>query len=235
MSNNEVMQQSSRRPPTYPAPSYVPPPQQPPRPVAGGAATPAGKRGNPPTPPPVAATHAKQPAARGVVVRTFGLKVLSCAAILHASLVLMAIVVLLVMALGGDARVGLVVRTIKNQSAALWTWTLFALFTSFVLGSVLLYSAIATLSLIPLSQRATKLWSAAWLALSVAAIVVNLGWVYPLLKEASPDRFTFARTLAATWLHIAAGVIWPAFVLVYMNTRGVRQAYARVAGGASAM
>jgi hypothetical protein len=224
------MQQSSRRPPNYPTPTHAP--------AARPAAIPTApaKRGSsaPPPRPAVARAYVNRPA-RGVVVRTLGLKILSVAGILHASLILMGIVVLLVMALGGDARVGMAVRTIKNGSGALWTWTLFALFTSFVLNAVLLYNAIATLSLIPWSERATKLWSAVWLALSVVAIVVNLGWVFPLLKDAAPDRFSFARTLIVTWLHIAAGVGWPAFVLFYMNTRGVRQAYARVAGGASAM
>jgi hypothetical protein len=222
------MQQSSRRPPSYPTPTHAP--------AARPPATPPAKRAAsaPPAPPAVAPAYANRPA-RGIVVRTLGLKILSVAGILHASLILMGIVVLLVMGLGGDARVGMAVRTIKDGSSALWTWTLFALFASFVLNAVMLYNAIATLSLIPWSERATKLWSAVWLAMSVVAIVVNLGWIFPLLKDAAPDRFSFARTLIVTWLHIALGVICPAFVLFYMNSRGVRQAYARVAGGASAM
>ena len=225
------MQQSSRRPPSYPTPTHAPGA----RPPATIPPAPAKRASSaPPAPPAVAPAYASR-RARGVVVRTLGLKILSVAGILHASLVLMGIVVLLVMGLGGDARVGMAVRTIKDGSSALWTWTLFALFTSFVLNAVLLYNAIATLSLIPWSARATKLWSAVWLATSVVAIVVNLGWVFPLLKDAAPDRFSFARTLIVTWLHIALGVIWPAFVLFYMNSRSVRQAYARVAGGASAM
>jgi hypothetical protein len=227
-----MMPPSSRRlPPSYPTPTV------PPR-AGTAAAAPATKPAagarpaSPPRPP--APAYTKRPA-RDVVVRTFGLKLLSVVGILQASMILMLLVVLLVMALGGDARVGMIVRTIKGSSTAVWSWTLFALFTSFVLGAVMLYNAIATLSLIPWSERATKLWSAVWLALSVVTVIVNLGWVYPLLREASPDRFTFARTLAVTWLHLAAGVVWPAFVLFYMNTRHVKQAYARVASGASAM
>jgi hypothetical protein len=171
----------------------------------------------------------------GVVMRTLGLKLLSVVGILHASLILMALVVILVMAVGGDARVAQIIKTIKDSSVLLWTWTLCTLATSFVLGAVMLYNAIATLSLTPWSERATKVWSAVWLALSVVALAINLGWIYPLLKEASPDRFNFGRLLIVTWVHIAAGVIWPGIVLFYMNTRHVKQAYARVAGGASAM
>jgi hypothetical protein len=104
-----------------------------------------------------------------------------------------------------------------------------------VLGFVLLYNAIATLSLTPWSARAMKLWSGVWLAMSLAAVIVNLGWIFPLLRDAAPERFSFARTLTLTWLHIAAGVIWPGIVLFYMNTRHVKQTYARVASGASAM
>ena len=221
------MQQSSRRPPSYPTPTATPPPS--PRPRAGQ--TPAAAH---PTPPASGYTpHASRRS--DVVVRTLGLKLLAVVGILHASTILMGLVVILVMALGGDARVGLVIRTIKQASTPLWTWTLFALFTSFVLGFVMLYNAIATLSLTPWSQRATKLWSAVWLGLSLIAVIVNLGWIYPALKDASPERFSFARTLIATWLHIAVGVIWPGIVLFYMNTRPVKQAYARVASGASAM
>ena len=222
------MQQSSRRPPNYPPPAY-PPPQtrgtrapQPPQTPASAAR------------PPVAPAYAPR-AQRDIVIRTVGLKLLAVGGTIHASLVLMALVILLVMAAGGDARVGLIMRTIKNASTPLWTWTLCSLAISFVLGSVMLYTAIGTLSLTPWTQRATKIWSTAWLALSCAALVINLGWIYPMLKEASPDRFTFARTLAMTWIHIAAGVIWPAVVLFYMNTRHVKQAYARIAGGASAI
>jgi hypothetical protein len=223
-----MMQQSPRRPPSYPASTYAPP--RAPAAAQQSAAAPASRR-----PAPLPATAQPSRSSRDVVVRTLGLKLLSVAGILHASMILMLLVVLLVMALAGDARVALVMRTIKSNGMPLWTWTLFALFTSFVLGFVMLYNAIATLSLTPWSARATKLWSAVWLGLSLVAVVVNLGWVYPLLKDVSPDRFTFGRTLIATWLHIAAGVIWPAFVLFYMNTRQVRQAYARVASGASAM
>ena len=229
------MQQSSRRPPSYPTPTHAPvrPPAAPAS-VQPAAPTKLGAAPAVPPPPRVAPAYGKR-AAQDVVVRTMGLKVLSVAGILHASLILMGVVVLLVMAMGGDARVALVIRTIKDGNTGLWTWTLFALFTSFVLNAVMLYNAIATLSLIPWSERATKLWSAVWLALSLAAVIVNLGWIFPLLKDASPDRFSFARTLIVTWLHIASGVIWPALVLFYMNSRGVRQAYARIAGGASAM
>jgi len=147
----------------------------------------------------------------------------------------MMLVVVLVMALGGDARVGLVITTIKNASTLLWTWALFAFFTSFVLGFVMLYDAIALLSLTPWSARAMKLWSGVWLGLSAIAIIVNLAWIYPLLREASPDRFSVARTLLATALHVSVGVLWPGLVLLYMNTRHVKNTYARIASGASTM
>jgi hypothetical protein len=225
---NKMMQQSSRRPPSYPVPASAPAPV-PARPRSAGSVS-----ANPPAPPHAYAT-ATSSRRSDVVVRTFGLKLLSVVGILHASVILMALVVILVMALGGDARIGLAIKTIKQTSTLLWTWTLFALFTSFVLGFVLLYNAIATLSLTPWSERTTKLWSVIWLALSLVAVTVNLGWIYPVLKEASPDRFGFARTLILTCLHIAVGVMWPGFVLFYMNTRPVKRAYARVASGASAM
>ncbi|MEA2734633.1 MAG: hypothetical protein QOE14_1084, partial [Humisphaera sp.] len=183
-----------------------------------------------------AASPAKtKTATHGVVVRSTGLRLLSILGILHASLVLMAVVVILVMAAGGDARIASISQTIRQAGTILWTATLFTLATSFVLGFVMLYNAIGTLSLTPWSQRAMKLWSGVWLALSLAALIVNLGWIYPALKLASPERFTFARLLLVTWFHIAVGVIWPGAVLFYMNTRHVKQAYARVAGGASAM
>ena len=168
-------------------------------------------------------------------MRSLGLKLLSVVGILHASVVLMALVVLVVMAVGGDARLGQVLSTVKAGSTLLWTWALCLAAVSFVLGFVMLYNAIGTLSLAPWSQRATKLWAAVWLAISAAALAVNLVWIYPMLRDASPERFTFGRLLLVTWLHITAGVIWPAVVLFYMNTRHVKQAFARVAGGASAM
>jgi hypothetical protein len=150
-------------------------------------------------------------------------------------MILMALVVILVMALGGDARIALIAKTIRNVGAAPWTWTLFSLFASFVLGFVMLYNAIATLSLTPWSERATKLWSAVWLGMSLVSVIVNLGWIAPALRDASPDRFTFARMLLATCAQVAAGIIWPGIVLFYMNTRAVKQAYARMKSGAAAM
>jgi hypothetical protein len=231
------MQQSSRRPPSYPQPTYAqprareaqPPPQQQQR-----SAT-ASSSGLPPAPPPPTAPVGRARVS-GVVVRTLGLKLLSVVGILHASAILMALVVVIVMGLGGDARVGLAMKTIKAQAGVgLWTWTLCAIAVSFVLGFVMLNNAIGTLSLTPWSQRATKVWATVWLALSAVAIVVNLAWVFPMLKEASPERFSSARLLAVTCAHVAAGVVWPGIVLFYVNTRHVKQAYARVAGGASAM
>src|SRR6187397_460095 len=182
------MMQSPRRPPNYPTSGFVPP--TPPTPSSSAApmsrtpatSQPAASRAASPPAPPVAG-HGR----RDVVVRSNGIKLLSILGILHASIVLMALVVVLVMALGGDARIGLVITTIKNASTLLWTWTLFAFFTSFVLGFVMLYNAIALLSLTPWSARAMKLWSGVWLGLSAIAIIVNLAWIYPLLREASPD------------------------------------------------
>ena len=170
-----------------------------------------------------------------MVVRPLALKLIAILGILHASLLLMALVILLVMALGGDARVAMIIRTIKSSGMLLWTWTLFSVLTSFVLGFVMLYNAIGVLSIMPWSQRATKVWSTVWLTLSTVALIVNLTCIYPALREASPDRFAFGRMLAVTWLHIAAGIIWPGIVLFYVNARKVKQAYARVASGASAM
>ena len=229
------MPQSSRRPPSYPTPAYAPPPSS----SAGGAAAAAPSRNRAPrqpaaVPPAVAPAYAARPQ-RGVVMRSLGLKLLSVGGILHASGVLMALVVLLVMAIGGDARVGQVIRTIKSASTPIWTWTLCAVAIAFVLGFVMLYNAIGTLSLTPWSQRATKLWAAAWLALATAALLVNLAWVYPMLKDAAPDRFTAARLMLVTCVHVAAGILWPAAVLFYMNTRHVKDTYARVANGAAAM
>lgn len=168
-------------------------------------------------------------------MHTLGLKLLAILGIVHASMILMALVVLIVMAVGGDARVGQAIGTLKAASTLLWTATLCALAISFVLGFVMLYNAIGVLSLTPWSQRATKLWAAVWLALAAATLVVNLAWTYPLLQRASPERFSFARLLVVTSLHIAAGIIWPAIVLFYMNTRHVKQVYARVASGAAAL
>jgi hypothetical protein len=221
-----MMQQSSRRPPNYPTPSTTP--ARPSR--AAPTAPPANITPAPPRPP------APVPARRNdVVVRTLGLRLLSIVGILHASTILMALVVILVMALGGDARIALIATTIRNIGATPWTWTLFSLFASFVLGFVMLYNAIATLSLTPWSERATKLWSAAWLGMSLVSLIVNLGWIGAALRDASPDRFTFARMLLATCAHVTAGIIWPGIVLFYMNTRTVKQAYARMKSGAAAM
>jgi hypothetical protein len=219
-----MMQQSSRRPPSYPTPASTParPPRSAPIPPAPTAA--------PPRPP--APSSARR---NDVVVRTLGLRLLSIVGILHASMILMALVVILVMALGGDARIALIAKTIRDIGAMPWTWTLFSVFASFVLGFVMLYNAIATLSLTPWSERATKLWSTAWLGMSLFSVIVNVGWIVPALRDASPDRFTFGRMLFATCAHVAAGIIWPGIVLFYMNTRGVKQAYARVKSGAAAM
>ena len=188
----------------------------------------------PPRPPAPAAQFAT-PRRADVVVRTLGLRLLAVGGILHASSILMALVVILVMALGGDSRVSLVMKTIRETGSGVWTWTLFALFTSIVLGFVMLYNAIGMLSLTPWSQRATKIWSSVWLAMSIAAVAVNMIWIYPALNDASPDRFSSARTMLATMVHIVFGVVWPGIVLFYMSTRQVKQAYARVAGGAAAM
>ena len=147
----------------------------------------------------------------------------------------MALFVIIVMAVGGDARVAEANRTIKQQSMALWTWTIFALLTAFVLGFVMLYNAIGMLSVAPWSHRTTRIWSAVFLALATVALVVNLGWIYPMLKDAEPDRFNFARLLTVTWLHIAAGIVWPIVVLVYLNLRHVKQTFQRIAGGAASI
>ena len=222
-----MMQQSSRRPPNYPTPASMlaRPPRAAPIPPGGAAAAPP----RPPAPAPASARRNE------VVVRTLGLRLLSIVGILHASMILMALVVILVMALGGDARIALIAKTIRDTGAFPWTWTLFFLFASFVLGFVMLYNAIATLSLTPWSERATKLWSTAWLAMSLVGVIMNLGWIGPALRDASPDRFTFGRILLATCAQVVAGIVWPGIVLFYMNTRGVKQAYARVKSGAAAM
>ena len=112
---------------------------------------------------------------------------------------------------------------------------LFVLATSFVLGFVLLYNAIGTLSLTPWSQCTTKLWAIVWLAMASIALAINLGWTYPVLKVASPPHFTFTRLMVVTWMHIAVGIIWPAVVLIYMNSRTVKQAYKHIADGAATM
>ena len=259
------MPQSSRRPPAYPSPvpASRPAPAPARRPVSAPAtpesatpdsatlksATPATPAPagvapsrspaprKPPAPPvPQVASAARQnPAHRDVVVRTLGLKLLGVAGIVHASLVLMALVVLGVLAAGGDARVGFATSAIRATSAPLYTWTLCAAALSFVLTAVMLYNAIGTLSLTPWSQRATKIWAAAWLALAAVALVVNLGWIYPLLRAASAERFTTGRLMLVTALHVAAGLAWPVIVLGAMNTRHVKQIYARVASGAASM
>src|SRR5687768_17554225 len=122
------MQQSSRRPPSYPAPTYAQPTAPPaPSPSSPRASrSPAGRSQVLPAPPPPPAVH---PSQRAVVIRPWGLHVLSVGGIVHASLTLMVLVVILVMAVGGDARVAEVNRTIRQQSTALWTWTLFSLLT----------------------------------------------------------------------------------------------------------
>jgi hypothetical protein len=180
------------------------------------------------------AAPARLPQAGGVVVRPTGLKILSVGGILHASLVLMALVVVGVMALGGDARLAMMIKTVR-QSTGVWCWTLFALATSFVLGFVMLYNAVGTLSLTPWSLRTSRLWAGVWLGLSALTLLVNLAWTYPMLKQSMPHHFTFGRLLIVTWLQIFAGIVWPGIVLFYMNTRTVKQLYARLAGGASAM
>ena len=236
-----MMQQSSRRPPQYPTPTIAP------RPLPASSSTspsqarsvasppqPAASRPGSPPPPPAAPAYGAR-SKRDVVVRSIGLKLLSVGGILHASMILMTLVIILVMAMGGDARVALVVKTIKAHGPGLWTWTLFATFTSFVLGFVMLYNAIGTLSLTPWSARTAKLWSGTWLVLSSVALIINLGWIFPILRDASPDRFSPARLLILTCLHVAAGIIWPGIVLAYMNTRHIKRSYARVAEGASAM
>src|SRR5687767_13928133 len=123
-----MMQQSSRRPPNYPPSTYAPPAS---RGRAPQPPQPPGSPVRPPVPPAYAARSQ-----RDVVVRTTAVKLLSIVGILHASLLLMALVVVLVMAVGGDARVALIIRTIKDGSAPLWTWTLCAIAISFVLGFV---------------------------------------------------------------------------------------------------
>jgi hypothetical protein len=232
----QIMQQSSRRPPTYPTPAYAPTAQQPAKPSSAPTATTATPpRANRPapatTPQPAYAISARAP----IVIRPLWLRLLGVGGILHASSVLLTLVVLAVMSLGGDSRLALVTSTIRNHSAALWTWSLFAFATSFVLGFVLLYNAIGTLSLSPWSRRTNVRWSSVWLALATVALIVNLGAIYPLLKQTSPERFTFARLLMVTWAHIAAGLIWPGLVLFAMKTRRVKDLYARIDSGASAM
>ena len=224
----EDMQQSSRRPPTYPTPAYAPAPQQPTRPSPSVAA------GGPRPPEAPRPTYSVPPRA-SIVIRPLWLQLLGVGGILHASAILLTLVILAVMSLGGDSRLAIVTSAIRNQSALLWTWTMFAFATSFVLGFVLIYNAIGTLSLSAWSRRTSVRWSAIWLALATAALIVNLGWVYPLLKHASPERFTFARLLIVTWAHIAAGLLWPGLVLFTMNTRRVKDLYARMAAGAAAM
>jgi hypothetical protein len=170
-----------------------------------------------------------------VVIRPGWLRLLGVCGILHASTILMTLVVLSVMWLGGDSRIALMTGAVRNQSAALWSWTIFAAAGSFVLGFVLLYNSIGTLSLSPWSRRTSVTWSSVWLALAVAALIVNLGWVYPLLTKASAERFSFGRLMILTWAHIAAGVIWPGLVIATMSTRRVKELYARIASGATMM
>ena len=225
------MQQSSRRPPTYPTPAYAPPAQHPTKPSSESATSRANRPAPVTTAQPAYALSARAP----IVIRPLWLQLLGVGGVLHASGVLLTLVVLAVMSLGGDSRLASVTSAIRSHSAVLWTWSLFAFATSFVLGFVLLYNAIGTLSLSPWSRRTNIRWSAVWLALATVALIVNLGSIYPLLKQASPDRFTFARLLIVTWAHIAAGLIWPALVLFTMNTRRVRDLYARIADGASSM
>src|SRR5687768_2928862 len=104
-----MMQQSSRRPPNYPPPTYAPPPS------SRGRAPQQPQTPGSPVRPPVPAAYAAR-SQRDVVVRTTALKLLAIVGILHASLLLMALVVVLVMAVGGDARLALIIRTIKDGS-----------------------------------------------------------------------------------------------------------------------
>lgn len=221
------MQQSSRRPPSYPTPANAPAsqatkPSSAPRPAVVSA---------PVTTRPLYAFTERAP----VVFRPRWIQLLGVGGIVHASAILMTLVVLAVMSLGGDSRVALVTRAIRGHSPVLWTWSLFAFATTFVLGFVLLYNAIGTLSISPWSRRTSVRWSAVFLALATVALIVDLGWIYPLLKDASQERFSFARLLMLTWAHILAGIVWPALVLFTMNTRRVKDLYTRIAGGAAMM
>src|SRR5690242_1283961 len=107
-----MMQQSSRRPPSYPTPASTPA-----RPPRSAPIPPASKASAPPRPPAPASARRND-----VVVRTLGLRLLSIVGILHASIILMALVVILVMALGGDARIALIAKTIRDIGAMPWTW-----------------------------------------------------------------------------------------------------------------
>src|SRR5687768_6476393 len=111
-----MMQQSSRRPPSYPPPTRLPPapvPRAPSQQAATMAAPGAVRASSSASPPPPAPSTYTNSAKRDVVVRPLALKLLAIVGILHASVVLMALVILFVMALGGDARVALIIRTIK--------------------------------------------------------------------------------------------------------------------------
>jgi hypothetical protein len=176
------------------------------------------------------------PTPRGpVVFRPLWLRLLGVGGIIHASAVLMTLVVLAVIWLGGDSRIALVTTAIRGHGAVLWTWTLFASATSFVLA---LRAAL---------QRDRHALAFAVVATHERPLVGGVARAGDGRADRQPRRRLPAaeervaraiqlRTPAGPDLgHILAGIAWPALVLFTMSTRRVKNLYARIADGAAMM
>src|SRR5688572_7295943 len=114
------MQQASRRPPSYPTPTYAQPTRSPS--AAGRPPQQARSQGDTPLAPQGGSASSGRATPQRVVLRPLGLQILGVGGIAHAGVVLMTLVVLAVMALGGDSRIGTVTSTIRQQGGGLWAW-----------------------------------------------------------------------------------------------------------------
>ena len=83
------------------------------------------------------------------------------------------------------------------------------------------------------ARKALIFWALGWIFLSAAGIVVNFAYLYPLMSKTMPHQTVLLAKAMGVAGGVVLGIAWPAVVIVYMQDKSVKQAFARAADGSA--
>ena len=167
-----------------------------------------------------------------VAVRPTGVKVIGIIAVLHASLALIGFVVSAIMLLASGTPVDPTMIAIKSNGF-LYTWALGSSAIGFALAMLLLFAALALMSMRAWARKAMLLWALAWMFLNVGGIVINIAYHYPLLEQnanIAPQTVMLAKVMGLGSSALL-GIAWPIVAIAYLRRASVKQAFERAASG----
>ena len=179
-------------------------------------------------PPAAASAAASRPK---VAVRPEVVKVVCVLAMAHAGATLLWLVASAVMVLASGKPVDPTIAVAKSDGF-LFTWTLGTAAVSFALAMLLLFAAMSLWSMKSWARRAMMFWAMAWIFLNVAALFVNVKYLYPQMGTVSVDHATLAKT-AQLFSSVFLGVAWPVALIALFQTKKIKRAFVEAASASS--